>query len=140
MIVVVDASVSIKWFLQDDEAEEDADKAIALLRQVGDGKIELIQPPHWLPEVAAVISRICPEIAEQAIDYLTALEITIEHDSDVLKLAAQLSGQLNHHLFDTYYHALAIFHEGLLVTAEKGYYRKAEVLGKIKLLSGWQEN
>lgn len=139
MIVVADASVSIKWFLPDIEVEEDSDKAVELLKQAGSGSIELIQPPHWLPEVIAVITRIRPEIAEQAIDYLTAMEIKIEQDAEVLKIAAQLSRQLTHHLFDTYYHALAIFNEGLFVTSDNGYYRKAGSLGKIILLNDWTD-
>ncbi len=138
MIVVADASVSIKWFFLDLEAEEDADKALDLLKKIGAGEVELIQPPHWLPEVVAVIARTHPNIAEQAIDYLTAMEIKIELDSDVLKIAAQLSQRLNHHLFDTYYHALAIFHDGVFVTADNVYYRKAESVGNLKLLMDWQ--
>lgn len=31
MNVVIDTSVSIKWFVPDNEAEEDADKAIGIL-------------------------------------------------------------------------------------------------------------
>lgn len=137
MMIVADASVSIKWFLNDDESEEDSDKAIALLQQVGAGAIELVQPPHWLPEVIAVITRLRPQIAEQAIDYLTALEIKIDHDTEVLKLAAVLSRQLNHHLFDTYYHALAIAHEGVFVTADTEYFKKTGELGKTTLLNDW---
>lgn len=124
-------------FLPDTEAEEDADKALDLLKKIDTGEVELIQPPHWLPEVVAVITRIRPNISEQAIDYLTAMDIRIEHETDVLKIAVQLSRLLNHHLFDTYYHALAIFHDSVFVTSDNAYYRKAELLGKVKLLKVW---
>jgi predicted nucleic acid-binding protein len=137
VIVVADASVSIKWFFPDLEAKEDADKALDLLKKIRVGEVELIQPPHWLPEVVAVISRIRPSIAEQAIDYLTAMEIRIEHDPDALKIAAQLSRQLNHHLFDTYYHALAIFNDAVFVTADSVYYRKVGSMGNVKLIRDW---
>lgn len=99
---------------RDSEAKEDAGKALDLLKKVGVGEVELIQPPHWLPEVIAVITPIRPIIAEQAIGYLTAMDIRTEHETDVLKITAQLSRQLNHHLFNTYYHALTIFHDGFL--------------------------
>ena len=48
--IVVDASVALKWFLQEDEDHND--EAIALL--VG---YPLIQPPHFIAEVAAVLAR-----------------------------------------------------------------------------------
>lgn len=68
-------------------------------------ELRATQPPHWLPEVIAVITRIRPNLAEQAIDYLAAMDIRTEHETDVLKIATQLLRQLNHHLFHTYYHA-----------------------------------
>jgi len=137
MIVVVDASVSIKWFFQASAQEQDTEQAIAMLLQVQSGQLTLVQPAHWLPEVVAVITRIRPEIAELAIDYLSAMEVKVQQDSDILKTAARLSGQLSHHLFDTLYHALAIHLNAVFVTADEKYYRKAETMGCIQLLSDW---
>ena len=48
MKLVVDASVAVKWFLPDSPREPDTDLAAALLRAVGEGRVELLQPPHWL--------------------------------------------------------------------------------------------
>jgi hypothetical protein len=45
MIVVIDASGSIKWFFPESEQEQDTDQAIQLLRQVQSGRrITLVQP------------------------------------------------------------------------------------------------
>lgn len=96
-----------------------------------------MQPAHWLPEVVAVITRIRPEIADQAIDYLSAMEVKVQQDADILKSAAHLSLQFSHHLFDTLYHALAIQLNAVFVTADELYYRKAETAGCIQLLSDW---
>lgn len=137
MIVVVDAGVSIKWFFPASAEEQDTDHAIAMLSQVQSGQVTLVQPAHWLPEVVAVIARIRPEIADQVIDYLTAMEIKVQLDADVLKTAARLSRQFSHHLFDTLYHALAIHLNAVFVTADELYYRKAETVGYIQLLSNW---
>jgi len=85
--------------------------------------------------LAAVITRIRPEIAELAIDYLSAMEVKVQQDADILKTAARLSQQFSHHLFDTLYHALAIHLNAVFVTADEKYYRKAETVGYIQLLS-----
>jgi predicted nucleic acid-binding protein len=46
--IVADASVALKWFLQDNE--DHCDKAIALLMG-----FPLFQPQHFIAEVAAVL-------------------------------------------------------------------------------------
>ena len=137
MIVVVDTSVSIKWFFPVLAEEQDTNQAIAMLLQSQSGQVVLVQPAHWLPEVVAVITRIRPEIAEQAIDYLSAMEVKVQQDADILKIAARLSQQFSHHLFDTLYHALAIHLNAVFVTADEKYYRKAETMGCIQLLGDW---
>lgn len=138
MIVVADASVSIKWFFPTSPEEQGTGQAINLLRQVHSGEITLVQPAHWLAEVIAVIARARPEIAEQAIDYLTAMELKTQQDADILKTAANLSQQYSHHLFDTLYHALAIDLDAVFVTADESYYRKAKSQGHIRLLKDWE--
>jgi predicted nucleic acid-binding protein len=138
VIVVADASVSIKWFFPTPPEEQDTEQAINLLRQVHSGETTLVQPAHWLAEVIAVITRVRPEIAEQAIDYLTAMELKTQQDADILKAAANLSQQYSHHLFDTLYHALAIQLDAVFVTADDKYYRKAKNQGFIRLLKDWE--
>ncbi len=137
MKLVVDASVAVKWFFPESSTEPDADMAAKLLRAIGDGRVELIQPPHWLAEVAAVITRLRPGLAAEAIDLLDTLELQILADADLYKRASQLATQLGQHLFDTLYHALAIEHEALLVTADDRYLRKARRLGSVVGLKEW---
>lgn len=137
MIVVADASVSIKWFFQASPEEQDTEQAVQLLRSVHSGEVTLVQPPHWLPEVIAVITRVRPEIAEQAVDYLTAMELKVQQDADMLKTASRLSRQYSHHVFDTLYHALAIHLNAVFVTTDNNYYRKVETQGNIQLLKSW---
>jgi predicted nucleic acid-binding protein len=131
MKVVVDASVAVKWIFPDAPGEPDADRAAQLLTAVRDSRVELIQPPHWLAEVTAVISRLRPEIADEAIDLLDALELAVDADAHTYKHASRLAAQLNHHLFDTLYHALALQHNALLVSADHKYVRKAGALGSV---------
>ena len=134
---MVDASVIVKWILPDPNREEHLDEALRLLRDFQNEKIEILQPPHWLTEVAAVITRLCPEAAEPAVDLLDAMELPCAGDLTTLKRASRLARELNHHLFDTLYHAVAFEHDGLLVTADDRYFRKAEGSGRIVPLRAW---
>ncbi|HKH49343.1 MAG TPA: type II toxin-antitoxin system VapC family toxin [Thermoanaerobaculia bacterium] len=137
MKAVIDASVIVKWFLPDPKLEPHVDQALALLEDLKAGQVIVEQPPHWLTEVAAVITRLRPEIAETAIDLLDAMELPVTDDAMSLKKASQLSRELNHHLFDTLYHALA-FERGLtLITADDHYLRKASHLGQMISLADW---
>ena len=137
MKLVVDASVAVKWFLPDASREPDADRAAELLRAIGDGRVELLQPPHWLAEVAALVSRLRPEIAAEAIDLLDSMELATAADTELYKRASRLAQELGQHLFDTLYHALALENDALLVTSDDRYLRKAGRLGQIVALDDW---
>ncbi len=139
MNVVVDASVIVKWVFRAPEAEENTERALELLTEIGDGKVSLLQPPHWLVEVAAVVTRLRPELAESALDLLDAMEFPIVDDLPVLQRAGRISHDLNHPLFDTLYHAVALEHDYTLVTADGQYFRKARHLGRLMPLSAWPE-
>ncbi|HEV2853533.1 MAG TPA: type II toxin-antitoxin system VapC family toxin [Thermoanaerobaculia bacterium] len=137
MNVVVDASVIVKWVFPESEAEEHVEQALELLAGIKDGKVILLQPPHWLVEVAAVVTRLRPEFAEPALDLLDAMEFPAIEDLSVLKRASRISRDLNHHLFDTLYHAVALEYDHTLVTADDHYFRKAKHLGRMVLLKAW---
>jgi predicted nucleic acid-binding protein len=138
MRAVIDASVVVKWVLPQSEAEENTGEALALLEATKAGAIDLLQPPHWLAEVAAVVTRLRPEIADAVLDLLDAMEFPVAHDLATLKRASRISQDLNHHLFDTLYHAVALEHDGTLVSADDHYLRKARPLGRIVPLADWQ--
>lgn len=123
---VVDASVALKWAFPDG-AEELEGAALTLLHQFIAGDVSLIQPPHWLAEVSAVLARKAPgpEEREQAIGFFYALEAEIPDSPAFYLRAADLAVQLEHHLFDTLYHAVALEHGAQLITADTAYFRKA---------------
>lgn len=137
MICVVDASVAIKWFARGTWAlqEDDIDAALALLRASRDGQVSLHQPVHFLAEMAAVLARLAPDSARQHLADLQALDMAWAEPADALDLAIDLARRLDHHVFDTLYHALALQHPGaVLVTADRRYHRKARSLGQIAWL------
>lgn len=136
---VADASVALKWFLPSAEAEEDHDRAVALLKGVKAGQIVLREPPHWLAEVAAVLSRLAPASARQNIEDLYAMRIPVVETPEVYVTASKLAVSLDQHLFDTLYHAVALLSpDCTLVTADERYYGRARKEGSITLLRDFE--
>ena len=138
MICVVDASVAVKWFAHADWAlrEDGLEPALDILRASAQGTVELFQPPHFLAEVAAVLTRLKPAGALQDIHNLAALDIAWAEPTLACARAIELARQLDHHLFDTLYHAVALSVPGaVLVTADRRYFDKARHLGQIAWLA-----
>ena len=134
-MLVLDASVVVKWLLPASDPEEDVSGALALLEAVRNESVALLQPPHWLAEVAGVVARVSPATAEAQVSALHELRLPQAAGADVYTLACRLSITLDHHLFDTLYHAVALANEGVtLVTADRRYYSKASKLGRVQLL------
>jgi predicted nucleic acid-binding protein len=135
--LVIDASVVIKWALPDSEAEENKEEALAVLAMILRGEASVLQPPHWLAEVAAVLTRLQPDLVEESIGFLDLMEFPVALDLAVLQRASQMARALDHHLFDTLYHAVALEYGATLVTADSRYARKAKKLGKLIPLKEW---
>ena len=136
--LVIDASVAVKWFVRDANEENDVTPAVDILAGIGKNSIELIQPPHWVAEVAAVLTRLQPDLTDDAIDLLDVMEIPVKAESSVYKLASHLATKLNHHLFDTLYHALALQENATLITADYRYFRKSINHGSICMLANFE--
>lgn len=137
MILVVDASVVLKWLFNDPEREANTEQASALMAAIARGEHSVVQPRHWLIEVAAVIARETPERAQEDIALLEAMALPVREDLVVLTRACTLAIDLEHHLFDTLYHAVALESDACLITADDRYYRKAKALPAIEYLQDW---
>jgi predicted nucleic acid-binding protein len=136
--VVVDASVVIKWLLQDPEREAGTDKATWLMEQITNGAQAALQPPHWLAEVSAVLARETPDTAADDVTMLSALELPATDDPLVLRRGVELATELKQHLFDTFYHAVALATpDTTLITADERYLRAARAKGRIAHLMDW---
>ena len=127
---VVDASVAIKWFFQTDE--DHLELAIALLRANRDGEVVFFQPPHFIAEVAAVLAREKPNEAQEDLSDLLNFDLQWVENTRVYMTACDLAIRLNHHLFDTLYHAVALHApDATLITADRRYFDKARPIGQI---------
>lgn len=139
MTIVLDASVILKWLLEDPANEPDTEKASALIEAVVHGKLEVLQPVHWLVEVAAVAARLTPQTAIRDVELLSAMQFPTSDGPNVLIRATALAIETHHHLFDTLYHAVALaYDDAVLVTADDRYRRKAERYGSIAALADWE--
>jgi hypothetical protein len=80
----LDASVVIKWLLQDPERETGTEKATRLMELITGGEQPALQPVHWIVEVGAVLARESPATAADDVGMLTALELPTKDDPQVL--------------------------------------------------------
>jgi predicted nucleic acid-binding protein len=139
VIAVVDASVVIKWLLQDPEREAGTAKATQLMELVTNGDQPVLQPTHWLVEVGAVLARESPGTAVDDIGMLAALELPTTDELQVLRRGVELAIELKQHLFDTYYHGVALeTPDCILITADERYVRAARAKGNIVNLMDWK--
>ena len=134
--LVIDASVAVKWFLPDASDEGHSNEALDLLRQLDVDEVSFVQPAHWKAEIASVLVRRVPSTASACLDDLCLLEgISVIDTPVVYRRAIDLAQTLDHHLFDTLYHALALEMAAHFITADRRYFDKAAHLGNIKLLA-----
>ncbi len=103
-----------------------------MLEAIKNGAVNIIQPPHWLAEVMAVIVRLNSKIARETVELLNTMEFPIVDIPEIYHTACQLAQRYQHHLFDTLYHAVAINNPHTqLITADEKYYKKSYKEGAI---------
>ena len=138
-VVVVDASVAVKWFLRFSPVEEDVATALAIFDRVARGELQLVQPPHFVAEVSAMLARLKPVDAQADVQDLLMIEHTTLGTPEVYSQALQLARLHQHHLFDTLYHAVALQTSGAtLITADRRYFDKAKPAGRIAWSANWK--
>jgi len=130
--IVLDASVIVKWIFADRPEGTHSLQALHILRLIQESRVSVLQPPHWLAETAAVVTRLDPDRAHEAISLLHALEFPVVLSIETYHKACDLSASFKQHVFDTLYHAVALTEEHVtLITADDQYYRKAHKAGRI---------
>ncbi len=134
--LVVDASVAIKWLLGDVRGEADVPAANQVLFRIRDGEVRLVQPPHFVLEMAGVLAREAPARAARDLADLGLVEMSVVDETQVVHRALELAIHHRQHVFDTMYHAVALSRpDALLVTADERYWRAARGVGRIVRLA-----
>lgn len=132
MKLVVDASVALEWFFRERDDEADLGPALALLSALDAGRITMLQPPHFLAEVAAVLAREKPDTAHEDLADLQLVDWHTIAAPSIYTIAIDLARDLQQHVFDTLYHATALHEpDTTLVTADERYYASAHPRGRI---------
>jgi len=135
MTVVIDASVVVKWILD----EEGQDAAIALRAQ------SLVAPSLWLIEAANVLwrrARLGHITSLEAEDFLAQLSTapitTVPSDRD-LPHALNLANELRHPIYDCLYLATALRENAHVVTADKRFVsalaHRTDLANRVRLLT-----
>ena len=135
MTLVVDASVALKWVLD----EPQSDLAVNLLSQ------DLIAPSLWLVEAANALWRraqqgqlTSTEVTERIVELLNAPVASTAVDDDLLA-ATELALELGHPVYDCLYLAMAIREGAVVVTADRRFReavdRSPVHAGLVRLLS-----
>ena len=134
MRIVIDASVALKWVL-----DEPGSEAAVTLRDH-----ELVAPALWLAEAANALwrhARIGEISNEEAIASLTELlnapvaSLPIEPQ---LEPALKLAMEIGHPIYDCIYLALALHHQTHVVTADRRFAAAAtapSLTGAVRLLT-----
>ena len=138
MKLVVDASVSLKWFMTERVDEQNVAEALLVGEQIAQRRFELFSPPHWIAEVISVLARLDPPAIDGALGILSDLNGATLRDLKTMRHAADLAVSLKAHLFDTLYHAVALETGAMLVTADDRYFAKARGEGSILMLQDFK--
>lgn len=137
VLFVPDASVLLKWVLQDDD-EADRDAAVALRTAWLDNGCELVVPTLWLYEVGNVLGLKRPASATALLDALIDLGFTEAPPQRYMSGILRVMRERHVTFYDAAYHALAIHLGGTLITADVRYARRARGAGHIRVLSDWR--
>jgi len=141
MIIVPDASVILKWVLEK-EAEPGYRQASMLQEALLAEEIEIRVPTLWRYEVGNVLGLKKPSLATELMGALLAYEfdevpLKNEYALDVLQHMGEVPGVT---FYDAAYHVLALRTNGLYLTADTAYVKRAKRKGHVSLLSEWQKS
>jgi predicted nucleic acid-binding protein len=136
-LVVPDASVLLKWVLPE-EREPHAAQAVAVRDAFIAGRIRLLVPTLWFYEVGNVLAANYADSAAQRLAALAAFRIpearpTAAWRERIVKLAAERGVTF----YDASYHALAEMADGVFVTADEKYLRRAGPDARLLDLANW---
>ncbi len=123
---VVDTSVVVKWYVE--RGEENARRALELLETWDDGRCTLRAPELLVFELANALSserRLKPSEVSEALDRFRSLGLNLEvlrwH---ALAKAVEIAVGCGTTIYDSYFLALALQSDSILVTADEDFLRK----------------
>ncbi|MEW6557854.1 MAG: type II toxin-antitoxin system VapC family toxin [Elusimicrobiota bacterium] len=135
MIYVLDTSVILKWFFEEDGTQE----AIFLKNQFETGKIDIVEPDLLIYELANVLryNNRFPETAiKTAVKSLYDLRIKfLTPTISIMENAIHLALKTNLSVYDCVYTSLSMKLSAPLITADKKLYLNTKSHLSVKILS-----
>jgi predicted nucleic acid-binding protein len=136
-VIVPDASVLLKWILPSDD-EPDTDRALQLRTAIVEESIRALLPSLWLYEVGNTVVRRFPAHALAWMSALMKFELQEAPATPVwLTTALELTKQYEVTFYDAAYHAVALIHRGVFVTADTRYVTRVADPERVVALSAW---
>ncbi len=135
-LMILDASVMLKWFLED---EEDVEKAEEIFQEFKKRRVRIEIPSHAPFELMNILAIKAGLDSIESFSYFLNARIR-EHRLllEVANIAVAIMQKCEKTSFyDAVYHATALYNKGVFVTADEDYYKKAKKLGGIKLLKDY---
>lgn len=121
------------------EDEEDGDLALSLRDNALAGAVDLVVPQLWIYEVGNTLARRFPDVAGEALASLAEFGfIEAELDAEWRAQAVTLATAYDVAFYDAAYHAVALVHRGVFVTADERYVARAWQAGNISTLRRWR--
>jgi predicted nucleic acid-binding protein len=137
-LVVPDASVLLKWVLPSDD-EPDADKALLLRAAIMNEAVHALLPASWIYEVGNTVARRFPTHASGWLSALMKFGLDEALPTPMwLAKTLELTSRHDVSFYEAAYHALALIHGGLFVTADTRYVNRVTKSGAVTALSDWQ--
>ena len=123
MTLVVDASVALKWVLEEDNS--DAARKIPLTDQLIAPELLLIECANslWAKARSQVLSR---GEASAAFAKLVAAPVRLRTEASLISAAQSIAFEIDCTVYDSLYLALAIAENAVLVTADNRFVRAVE--------------
>ena len=124
-LLVLDASVAVKWFLPR-VGEGLVDEAFHLLRRHGDGEIEFTSPDLFWPDFGNVLwkavrlGRLSSGASAKALQQMRAQRLITVPSADLIEDAMSIALANHRTVYDSLYIALAVQSGAEFVTAEIG--------------------
>src|SRR5918992_2638543 len=136
-LVVPDVSVLLKWALPE-EGEPWVGEALRLRDDFETGRADLLVPSLWYYEAGNVLALHYAESAADRLAVLVGLRLSVAEPNEMWRVKTlDLTKMHGVTFYDASYHALAILHNGVFVTSDEKYLRKASAAGYILHLKDW---
>lgn len=134
-MIVLDASVAIKWFVRDEPLGAEARQVLA---DIENDPAPFIVPELFMNELLAVLCRLPgsrPSQVQEALALVASLGMArVGNGSELLSLAARFAGSWRLSGYDATYVALAALSDGVWLTADARAARRIGTPGLVRVL------